>query len=244
VIDRPVRILVVCTANICRSPAAATFLRREFADSGHASDFEVASAGVAALEGSAACDLSDAFVGERTGEPPHVSQRVTPKLLADADLILAAAREHRSAIAGIDPKARPRTHTVRQAGRAASWLVQDEPDGGGVLRAARNRAAGEAAPYETWDFRASVSPLPDGGHARFEWMIGELDAARGLVPVPNAADPVGRGRAQREYEALLGHPDDVADPHVVGYNRHEQSISELRKAVAAFTAGLMAVLSY
>ena len=58
------RILVVCTANICRSPATATLLRRELAPLVSAGMIEITSAGVAADAGRPACDLSSALVGQ------------------------------------------------------------------------------------------------------------------------------------------------------------------------------------
>ncbi len=43
--QRPYRILFVCLGNICRSPAAEIIFRKQVADAGKGSDFEIDSAG-------------------------------------------------------------------------------------------------------------------------------------------------------------------------------------------------------
>ena len=57
----PPRIVVVCAANICRSPAAAALLSRELTRLGVEAD--VTSAGVTAVGDRPACDLAQALVG-------------------------------------------------------------------------------------------------------------------------------------------------------------------------------------
>lgn len=119
------RILVVCTANICRSPASATLLQRELAPLTDIGTVEVTSAGVAAVPGMPACDLSSALVGQfvaqqHPGAPApdpdgHRSRRVTEQMVVEADLILALDRSHRAELARLSAASRPRTFTLRQA---------------------------------------------------------------------------------------------------------------------------------
>ena len=95
--DRPVRILVVCTGNIHRSPLAAALLRT-WADwylGDLAADVEIASAGLFAV----------------VGAPMPVGTQTIARALK------AGARA---------PRALRRTFTVREAGRAAAQLLAGE----------------------------------------------------------------------------------------------------------------------
>lgn len=149
------RILTVCTANICRSPAAATLIRR-----GAPATISVASAGVAATSGRPACDLATALVGGEV--PDHASALVTATDLAAADLILALDRGHRSELASLAPRTRPKTFTLRQAA---------------VLSDAVGQAVSAGRPIE------GAPPLPADSVGRLRWWVAEMDAARGLIPL-------------------------------------------------------------
>lgn len=85
-------VLVVCTANVCRSPMGEYLLRREL---GPDSRWEVRSAGVAAGEGmpaSAQSVLAMAELGEDlTG---HVSQPLTRELVDAASLVVVMTADH------------------------------------------------------------------------------------------------------------------------------------------------------
>ena len=70
------------------------------------------------------------------GRVEHQSQPLTSELVQWADLVLTAAREHQSTVLSLDPDARAKTFTIRQAGRLAQWL-QDER----IVEAARERVA-------------------------------------------------------------------------------------------------------
>jgi protein-tyrosine phosphatase len=116
----PARILVVCTGNVCRSPLAERLLvARLTTRLGERSDrVQVGSAGVRALVGSsmtvdAAAELR-ALSGDDEG---FVSRQLTVDLLADADLVLAATRQHRSEAVSRCPKALRYSFTLRELHR-------------------------------------------------------------------------------------------------------------------------------
>ena len=91
----------------------------------------------------------------------HASQPLTFELVQWADLILTAAREHQAAVLAIDPSARTRTFTIRQAGRLSQWLVAS-----GMLAAARS--GGPFAPGDPatmWNL-CRMLPEGDGGLSR------------------------------------------------------------------------------
>lgn len=110
-------ILFVCSANICRSPLGELLLRRGLAD---LPGVRVESAGTEARTGAALCSLvREQFArGEQVsglpGDTVHRSRRVTADLLAEATLILTAARDIRSEVVRMAPQVRDRTYTMRE----------------------------------------------------------------------------------------------------------------------------------
>ena len=209
---------MVCTANSCRSPAGERLLRAGLVGAGvPGSDVDVTSAGVQAVEGRSPCDLSLALSGEfaaRTDPghraPPgvlssHRSRRLTVEHLAAADVVLAADRGHRAAIARLLLAARTRTFTLTEAARLAG-------DVGALLASGR---LPDGAP-----------PPPDDADGARRWLIAEWDAARGLRPPPEQAE-------------ARWHPDDVPDPHAVGYETHGAAIERIAAAVEVL-AGVLA----
>src|SRR4051812_10333683 len=96
------QILFVCHANLCRSPMAELMARRAFDETFGVLGSVVltTSAGTNAFEGSG-MHQGSATVLTRSGINPDgfVSRMVDSSVLAEADLVLAAAREHRAACA-------------------------------------------------------------------------------------------------------------------------------------------------
>jgi protein-tyrosine phosphatase len=99
-------IVFVCTGNTCRSPLAAALCKKLLADRlGGAIDelpprgFEVVSAGLAAMRGepaaSEAVEVAHELGADLAG---HVSQPVTPELLAHADVIVGMTTGHLHAL--------------------------------------------------------------------------------------------------------------------------------------------------
>ena len=93
-------ILVVCTANQCRSPLAAALLRRRLADSPQPAGWQVASAGTWVRPQAPAAPLM-AQVAEEWGIDlhQHLAQEVSAGLLADQTLVLVMERGQKEALA-------------------------------------------------------------------------------------------------------------------------------------------------
>jgi protein-tyrosine phosphatase len=150
------RVLVVCTANICRSPTAAGLLAARLGPT-----VEVVSRGVDAVPGVPMCARSaDWLAGGGAGvapyaHRPHVSAPLTLADVRAATVILAASPRHRSAVVALRPSAQVRTFTLAQAARIATWR------------------AGQGA-------RPPAGDVAD----RLLWLTEELDEHRAAGPLP------------------------------------------------------------
>lgn len=127
--ERPLdgSVLVVCTGNVCRSPAIELLLGRELSDT----RIQVASAGtgpvpdgpvdprivrIARLAGDA---------GRELGGPPRV---VTRESVATADLVLTATRRQRGFVAALHPPALSYAFTLRDLADLAPHVTSPDPD--------------------------------------------------------------------------------------------------------------------
>lgn len=116
----PLRVLVVCTANQCRSPLAEVILRELLDDRGVSA--RVRSAGTDAVEGVEATDKS-AELARRRGLDlgDHRSHRITKEDVEDADLIITMETRHAAAIVHEWPQVTHTTFAARDlAARAAA----------------------------------------------------------------------------------------------------------------------------
>jgi protein-tyrosine phosphatase len=112
-------VLMICTANKCRSPIAEVLMRDALAEAGMS--WTVSSAGVAAQDG-ASMDTSAAKVlGERgIAVSEWTSRRLVPALIERADLVLTAQLQHRAAVVAMVPAAIRRTFPILQFARFAA----------------------------------------------------------------------------------------------------------------------------
>lgn len=94
----PVRILVVCTANICRSPVVEALLRAKLAARGHGS-WQVASGGLLAGAGHPASKHGVKILASRGLDlQGHRSHEVGRADVEVADLVLCMERRHAEAL--------------------------------------------------------------------------------------------------------------------------------------------------
>jgi len=120
------KFLVVCTANVCRSPMAEAAMRHALAARGLRPD--VGSAGIDALADEAAHPLSMEVVAQAgIGDlSTHRSRPVSPLLVRNADLVLCMESMHRSVLVARVPEAAGR---VRMLGHWKGVEIAD-PVGG------------------------------------------------------------------------------------------------------------------
>ncbi len=114
------RIVFVCTGNLCRSPVAErlalAWARESLAGSPELDGVEVLSAGTQAVAGRTMDPGSAASLqrlgGDRLG---FTSRHLTPELVVPADLTLTMTREHRREVLRMTPRGLRRTFTLTEA---------------------------------------------------------------------------------------------------------------------------------
>jgi protein-tyrosine-phosphatase len=122
-------ILVVCSANQCRSPLVAALLQAKLADRGL--DTEVTSVGTRAYDGAPATDGTQQ-VARRLGVDlgPHRSTALSAPAIAAADLVVVLERAHVRDVVALAPATWPRTFTLKELvrrGRAIGPRPNGEP---------------------------------------------------------------------------------------------------------------------
>lgn len=113
-------VVMVCTANIARSPSAEHLTRQILAELEQAgtsrSAWQVASAGVQAVVGAGIDPVMAAEVQRRGVDPtPHRARQLDHQIMAEADLVLTFDRRHRSWALSQWPDAARRVFTIRAA---------------------------------------------------------------------------------------------------------------------------------
>jgi protein-tyrosine-phosphatase len=119
----PLKVLFVCTANICRSPYLELTAR---ALSGDDSGVRFSSAGTHGFDSHTMDDVMAATLAPlaRDTSSGFASRRLTGAILADADLVLTAESAHRSFILEEFPQHLRKVFTVGQFAAA----VEEHPD--------------------------------------------------------------------------------------------------------------------
>src|SRR3954454_19445288 len=124
------RVLFVCTGNICRSPSAQMLLRARLDDllGPEARLIEISSAGLGTPGGweldPPIAELLHAAGIEHVGR--FRSRRVDADVLCGADLVLTGTKQHRLTIGADFPDAYTRTFTMREAARLLRRVNQAE----------------------------------------------------------------------------------------------------------------------
>ena len=139
----PVRVLTVCTGNVCRSPAAGLLLTHRLGDD---PEVLVTSACTAAPEGSPVSGPIAALLRADGIDPSgHRARWLTAAEVRSADLVLAMTKDHRSRAVSLFPAAVRRSFTLREFARIVDAIPATGI--GGDTAAQRLRSLIAAAPF-------------------------------------------------------------------------------------------------
>jgi sulfate adenylyltransferase len=140
--DEPLRVLFVCTANICRSPYLELRARQLL---GPDSGVEVSSAGTRGFDAEPVSDTMEAeFAGRGTDTRDFRSRAATGAMVDAADLVLTAEAAHRTRLLEDRPAAFRKVMTLGQF--VASAQAADPALRGRALLAALETRRVQAAP--------------------------------------------------------------------------------------------------
>ncbi|MET1085709.1 MAG: low molecular weight phosphatase family protein [Arthrobacter sp.] len=211
----PVRILTVCTGNICRSPVAERLLQAGL-DQVVPGGFEVRSAGTRAMVGDPIQPMSADIIRTFGGDPEHFAARqLTPKILRGVDLVLTMTSGHRGEVLQLDASFLKRTFTIREFARMLDVLDQ---------RAEAQGKAPEAA-YDGGD------PL-GANHAFWRGLPARAAAVRHLSLPADAAENDIIDPYRRAPEVYRQMEDELA-PAIVSVLRHARLNAPVRGNGAA-----------
>src|SRR5262245_51937560 len=141
--EEQVQVLFVCTANQCRSPLAAAFLRTRLHDV--APEVDVQSAGASAIEGAGVTAATSRAASARDVDlSGHRSAPLDPQAIHDADLVIGMERRHLHEAVLHDPTVFERAFTLKEFVRRGCESGRREP-GETVREYARRVGAGRRA---------------------------------------------------------------------------------------------------
>lgn len=128
--DEVVEILVVCTANICRSPLAMAMLERQALERlGPDAPVWVRSSGVHGMQGHPATEESRRQADVRSLDlTSHRAAVTTRDEVASADLVIVMSEQHRARLVTMHPPASRWTFTLPELARLCSALKPVDAD--------------------------------------------------------------------------------------------------------------------
>lgn len=173
----PRRLLVVCTANLCRSPVAEAMLARRLTGlvDVDGRSWTVASAGTDRYDGLVVePDTATAAATRGLDLSNHIPRQLMPAHVTEADLVLTMTRSHLRSIVANDPTAWPKTFTIRELGRRATRTL-GVSDGfeGWLSEVAEGRRAADLVNSSIED---DVSDPYRQGLSANGAMVGELES--------------------------------------------------------------------
>ncbi|HSF97228.1 MAG TPA: low molecular weight phosphatase family protein [Ornithinibacter sp.] len=180
-----VRLLTVCTGNICRSPYAAALLR-EGLDRVRRGAFEVTSAGTHALVGNRMDADSTRLLGARgIADGGFRARALNQPMLREQAVVLAMESRHREVVIDEAPALHRRTFTILAfaaaldaVGSPAAWSALLETAGADDVRSRWAALPGIIAAHAPG--RRSASDVPDPftrGSAAFDRMAATITPA-------------------------------------------------------------------
>ena len=190
-----VRIMTVCTGNICRSPYAQLALGHAF-ESVRPGAFEIVSAGTQALIGNPVEPGSASILDAKGITHDHFAARqISERMLDDIDIVLPLEVSHRKIVLSYSPRHLKRAYTVKELARLLDSAGEREPW--------TQRLAGLTTPEERW------AALPS-----------HLARERGLSRAPEGTDDIDDPyRQPQEVFDRMAAEVDAAVERIVAFER-------------------------
>jgi protein-tyrosine-phosphatase len=126
------KVLIVCTANVCRSPMGEAILRRMIKEKGLEDHLQVESVGIYAMDGQKSSDLTIEVCKEnRLDLSDHRSRSITPHDIQNSNLILCMTPDHKQDLDQFFPGEQEKISTLREYGstKQLAKLAIDDPIG-------------------------------------------------------------------------------------------------------------------
>ncbi len=123
------KIFIICTANVCRSPLGEAILKKLVKEENLSSLVEVESCGIWAMDGQEPSDLAKQVAEENHLDlSHHRSCSLIPEKIIHADLILCMALEHKEHLQRLFPTIKNRIYTLKefaQKEKKVSYTIDD-----------------------------------------------------------------------------------------------------------------------
>lgn len=199
------KILVVCAANVCRSPLAELALRRGL---GAGSPLSVSSAGVRVNQDDPICTVVASLHDDEEWQAQaqaHRARPVTVDLIEQASIVLTASRDIRGELVRLAPRSRDWMFTIKEAAHLGEGFSSSAPDRVAEYVAHLDRARSRAVPLAS----------PGGVSNRLRHLFG----GRATVDPSSIADRHGsRGHLETIHEVEESIATIVAQ--LEGHRRH------------------------
>jgi protein-tyrosine phosphatase len=163
-----VHVLVVCTANRCRSPMAEALLRRRLPT------LDVTSAGLLEAGHPASGGSVRALAARGVDLGEHRSRQLDADAVMDADLVIAMARSHLRDVVVADPSAFGRTFTLRELVRRGEVVGPARSFAGWLALVGEGRRTGDLLGDDPNDDIADPIGGPDVDYERTAAQIEDL----------------------------------------------------------------------
>jgi len=127
------KILFVCSGNLCRSPLAEWYLRKILADEGLIG-VEVSSAGCWAYNGAPSSEAAQQVAAENGFQlSAHLTRQLTPEMVAQADLVAIMEEEQREEVVSLAPAEGDKVVLLRSFAPDGSFMKNiPDPYGAGL----------------------------------------------------------------------------------------------------------------
>ena len=177
--DRNLRVLFVCTANVCRSPLGAGLLKLRATQA--SAPISIASAGTLAEGMSTDPNVVTVLQEYGVDATAKKSRLLTPELIRASDIVLTMTREHVRDLAIDMPEAFRRTFPVKEFLRRASETGRPQ-EGQSIADWLEKLGEGRTASSYLGDLSADGVRDPIGGSmAEFRTTADELELLFGNV---------------------------------------------------------------